>query len=79
MAIDDAMDHDVDNSGDLDVEELQDAMAGPIGEQIEQNDAEHVIAQHDADNSGTLDRGELWNATQSDVSRQTGLGEWGDE
>ncbi len=79
MAIDDAMDHDVDNSGDLDAKELQKAMAGPIGEKLNENDAEQVIAKHDVDNSGTLDRDELSDATQSDTSRQTGLGEWGDE
>ena len=54
-------------------------MAGPIGEKLEQNSAEQVIANHDVDNSGTLDREELSSATQSDTSRQTGLGEWGDE
>ena len=79
LAIDDAMDHDADNSGDLDAEELQNAMAGTIGEKLEQNSAEQVIANHDVDNSGTLDREELSSATQSDTSRQTGLGEWGDE
>ena len=54
-------------------------MAGPIGEKLDQNSAQQVIAKHDVDNSGTLDREELSDATQSDTSRQTGLGEWGDE
>ena len=79
MALDDAMGHDADNSGDLDAEELQKAMMGPIGERLEHSDAEEAIAQHDIDDSGTLDREELLDATQSDTSRQSGLGEWGDE
>ena len=79
MALDDAMGHDVDNSGDLDADELQKAMMGPIGERLEHSDAEEAIAQHDVDDSGTLDRKELLDATQSDALRQSGLGEWGDE
>ncbi|HJM66146.1 MAG TPA: DNA topoisomerase VI subunit B [Candidatus Thalassarchaeaceae archaeon] len=81
LVAEDAMDSDVDDSGDLDAGEVADAMEGILGEVLPENQSpEEVIETHDQDGSGTLDQDEIKQAVVESVeSRQTGLGEWGDE
>ena len=56
-------------------------MEGILGEVLPENQSpEEVIETHDQDGSGTLDQDEIKQAVVESVeSRQTGLGEWGDE
>ena len=62
MIAEDAMESDLDSSGDLDQTELADAMEGMLGDAIPQKLPEEIIDIHDLDNSGTLDQNEVENA-----------------
>ena len=77
--VDDAMESDLDNSGDLDVVELDDALKGPLGDTLDETTGVEVIDSHDTDDSGTLDRDEIKDAI-TENTRQSNLlsGEWGD-
>tara|TARA_B100001250_G_C19776870_1_gene779979 strand:+ start:1 stop:1251 length:1251 start_codon:yes stop_codon:yes gene_type:complete len=81
LVAEDAMESDTDGSGDLDMGEVADAMEGVLGEVLpEHQGVEEVIQIHDQDGSGTLDQNEIQQAViDSAESRQTDLGEWGDE
>ena len=54
---------------------------GVLGEALpEHQGADQIIEIHDQDGSGTLDQNEIQQAViDSAESRQTDLGEWGDE
>jgi len=81
LVAEDAMESDTDGSGDLDEGEVADAMEGVLGEALpEHQGADQIIEIHDQDGSGTLDQNEIQQAViDSAESRQTDLGEWGDE
>ncbi len=62
MIVEDAMESDLDNSGDLDPQELGNAMQGILGDALHHQSPQDIVAKHDQDNSGTLDENEIENA-----------------
>lgn len=79
--IDDVMEFDTDSSDDLDSEELDGAIRGPLGDVLDETTGIEVIEAHDADESGTLDREEITDAISDKNTHQANLfsEEWSDE
>jgi hypothetical protein len=79
--IDDVMEFDTDSSGDLDSDELDDAIRGPLGDVIDETTGSEVVETHDAGESGTLDREEITDAISDKNTHQANLfsEEWSDE
>jgi DNA topoisomerase-6 subunit B len=78
--IDDVMESDIDDSGDLDPIELDDALKGPLGDVVDETTGVEAIESHDTDESETLDREEIKDAIDK-KTRQSSLwnNEWSDE
>jgi hypothetical protein len=78
--IDDVMESDIDDSGDLDPIELDDALKGPLGDVVDETTGVEAIESHDTDESETLDREEIKDAIDK-KTRQASLwnNEWSGE